>query len=553
MDLKRLYQESELGWALLGWYDFSGTERVLIAGQYSAACVMQLQQLFQQIEFYGDGTDYPRESFDAILVFGEMRSRKECISFLARVVCGGWLHARGVLLWAVDNRLGLRFLCGDVHLDSVGECFTRQEWLDIFQATGLEAPRFYYVLPGWHFPRNIYTEEHLPGERSLSRMECRYVRPEVLIRDETGLIRDSICNGIFPSMANAFLLEWRRAPGEGRRAVYVDMTADKGLQASALVCYTDATVSKKPLFPAGSVRDIYEHGEQLRHRGIGMVEQQYDGREIWMPYVDVPLLADVLAERAAESPPAFFDLLEQWWQDILRSSEPAGGCDFPVDSGVDYGLVLATAYLDLVPTNCFFQQDEFLYFDQEYVRANYPAKFVLYRGLILLYGIHPEIGQHISLQQVREHYGLTALWPVFEHVEQDIFQQEARGYAAFRSESQAMPRLLRRNLRLLKQMDRLAEQDIFGGLGDKALILFGAGHYCEAYLQEYGGRHRPHYIVDNDPAKWGQVKDGVVIRSPQILAGEKEGSFRVIICSQQAESMMRQLEQMGIKEYRVVY
>ena len=552
MDLKRLYQESELGWALLGWYDFPRTERALIVGRYSSVCLAQLHKLFQQTEFYAEGTDYPKESFDAILVFGEMRSREECISFLIRAVRGGWLREQGVLLWSADNRLGLRFLCGDDRLDSAGACFTRQEWLDIFRYVGMEAPRFYYLMPGWHFPRNIYTEEHLPGERSLSRMEFRYVRPGSLIREETSLLRDSIHNDIFPAVANAFLMEWRQTAGAVRRAAYVDMTADKGSRASALVCYTDGTVCKKPLFSNGSVLDIYVHGEQLRRRGIRIVGQRYQNRSIWMPYVDAPLLADVLAEQAAKSRTRFFSLMEQWWLDILRSSDlSVEACAFPIDPGADYGPILRNAYLDFAPTNCFFQKGELLYFDQEYVRADYPAKFVLYRGLLLLYGSHPEIEQQIPLQQVKDFYALDALWTAFDHVEQDIFQQEVHSCPAFHGENQMVPRVLQRNIRLLKQIDRIAEQDLFGDLGEKKLILFGAGRYCEAYLQAYGAGHCPSYIVDNNPAKWGQSKDGIAICSPQVLLEEKE-SFRVIICSQQVETMKQQLERMGIKEYRVV-
>jgi hypothetical protein len=555
MDLSRLYQESELGWALLGWYDFPARERLLIVGQYSSACVEQLQEVFRQIEFYVDGKDYPKEFFDAILVFGEMRSREECISFLAQVSRDKWLQAHGVLLWAADNRLGARFLCGDSQLEPAGECHTRQGWQSIFEAAGLISPRFHYVMPGWHFPRNIYTDECLPGEQSLSRMEFRYVRPENLIRDESQMLQDSIANGIFPAMANSFLIEWQPAAGQAHRAVYVDMTADKGLQTSALVCYTDGSVCKKPLFSVGSVRAIYDHGEQLRCRGIDMIEQHYEDRRIWMPYIDDPLLSDVLAERAADSPKAFGALLERWWQAILQSSDQAAETNgFPGPSELDYGPFLAKAYLDFVPTNCFFRQDKLVFFDQEYVRANYPAKFVLYRGIILLYGSHPEIERAVPLQQVRKQYGLDLLWQVFMHVDVDIFQPEVRGYAAYRQEHQNVSGwVLRRNQQLMARLAILDQQDLFGDMDEKKLILFGAGRYCEAYLQEYGGQHCPKYIIDNDPAKWGQQKDGILICSPGMLLKEQDGGFRVIICSKQPGAMIRQLEQMEISEYRVVY
>ena len=86
---------------------------------------------------------------------------------------------------------------------------------------------------------------------------------------------------------------------------------------------------------------------------------------------------------------------------------------------------------------------------------------------------------------------------------------------------------------------------------EKALILFGAGHWCEKFLQEYGNHCHPRYIVDNNVKLWNQQKYGLEIRSPEVLRSEKKGGIRVIICSQYHETMASQLEQMGIKEYRV--
>ena len=552
MDLKRLYQESELGWALIGWYDFPGTSRVLIAGQYSAACVALMQQIFQQVEFYECGRDYPAFAFDAVLVFGEMRSREECISFLVQVSHGNWLQPHGVLLWAADNRLGARFLCGDSRLDPQGNCYTRQEWQDIFQLAELTQPRFHYVMPDWHFPRNIYTDDYLPAENSLSRMDFIYVCPENIIRSEQDLVKDGIKNGIFPAIVNSFLMEWSRTITKDQQAMYVDLTADKGHKASALICYMNRKVCKKPLFPKGSVAAIYKNGERLRSHGIAVIAQKYQERCIWMPYIHAPLMSDVLFSKAKESSAGFFSLLEQWWQYILRSSAiVAGKCDFPIDLPGECGPILAKAYLDFIPSNCFFYQGKFLIFDQEYVCANYPAKFVLYRGVIVLYGICPELRKYIPLPAVIEKYGLAPLWQAFQYVDSELFIKKLYFYTSCRREHQITYRVLLRNKRLLSQLSMVAFQDLFSDLGPKTLILFGAGHWCEKFLQEYGNHCHPRYIVDNNVKLWNQQKYGLEIRSPEVLRSEKKGGIRVIICSQYHETMASQLEQMGIKEYRV--
>ena len=87
-----------------------------------------------------------------------------------------------------------------------------------------------------------------------------------------------------------------------QQAMYVDLTADKGHKASALICYMNRKVCKKPLFPKGSVAAIYKNGERLRSHGIAVIAQKYQERCIWMPYIHAPLMSDVLFSKAKESP-----------------------------------------------------------------------------------------------------------------------------------------------------------------------------------------------------------------------------------------------------------
>ena len=63
--------------------------------------------------------------------------------------------------------------------------------------------------------------------------------------------------------------------------------------------------------------------------------------------------------------------------------------------------------------------------------------------------------------------------------------------------------------------------------------------------------HRPKFIVDNNENKWHTFKQGIEIFAPTVLADKEADALRVIICSRFVEEIGKQLQSMGIDDYRV--
>ncbi len=84
------------------------------------------------------------------------------------------------------------------------------------------------------------------------------------------------------------------------------------------------------------------------------------------------------------------------------------------------------------------------------------------------------------------------------------------------------------------------------------IILFGAGVYFEHYMRHYGKEYPPAYAVDNDPAKWGSVKDGVRIYPPSALADEHTDACLLVLCSRNYDRMREQAFTFGDFNYRTL-
>lgn len=92
---------------------------------------------------------------------------------------------------------------------------------------------------------------------------------------------------------------------------------------------------------------------------------------------------------------------------------------------------------------------------------------------------------------------------------------------------------------------------MFEDLRGKQIILFGAGLMFEDYMSKWGGRYRPAFLVDNDENKWGKRRMGIEIKDPEALLLIPEEKRRLIICSYYYKEIEKQLDAMGISDYKV--
>lgn len=474
------YHLSDLRAGLFGWYDFRPQASLLEVGaEFGALTGMLCQKCADVVAlevsaFRAEAIKkrYPAadnlsvrvggldaldssERFDYIVVSKEFETAgqgQKDLALYAEYVKKLRAHLKpdGVLLIAVTNRYGLKYFCGEAEphakkpfagisgrmRGAKGRSFSRNELVEIFQRAGVPAVKFYYPLPDHILPQLVYTDDYLPEDNLNERLLLYHPDNKTLVADEERLYSDIIKNGVFPFLANSYLVECG-AQENLSSAVYAALSTDRGRsKAMATVIDEGDGVTKRPLFSEGEayVRGLYENAAILAKHDVPMLPHAWDGNGLSMPRVRHEMLSSYLKHCVRENPEEFKTIFDRLWHIILASSEeaPADANAFPEKKDAAWGPILKRASIELIPLNCFYDGREFLFFDQEYVRENYPAKYVLFRALHYTYVFAPETAKYVPLEDLKEKYGLAELWDSFVREENERFLPTVRQHDLYK-------------------------------------------------------------------------------------------------------------------------
>lgn len=415
----------ELRKAVLNWYSFDQSSRALAMGP-------DADILAELMESRGLQTDTaPQENcrYDYIAAVDLLEHAEKKPEQLMKELYD-LLTDDGVLLICCRNRFGLKYLCGGIDdivrtpmqgfRGEVPGLMAPAQLRAILQKTGFRDLYTYYLMPDAGFTQAVFTDAFLPKDSIRDRVLPYDPYGSPFLAAEADLYDDVVREGMFPHMANAFLMECRRTPAtDQRRVIYAALSTDRGPEHGfATVLYSDGSACKKALWPEGrkSLQDVYDNLETLRRRGVPVIEQKMTEEGIEMPLVKDPQLMEHLRKLvASNNRDAFVEIFRQIERDNLASSDT---CSISEEEAKErwaaeparLGTILETGYIDMIPYNGFFSNGRITYYDQEFAVRRCPLRYILFRAIRYTWAHIPETGSLIGIDEMKELFGLTDLW-----------------------------------------------------------------------------------------------------------------------------------------------
>lgn len=558
----------------------------------------------EDISRMADGGIRPGVRFDYIVGVGILERSAKPTEMLSKL--RALLKPLGILLLGAENRLALRNFCGDKDrfsghvLDGIdgyckvvgkgranlrGRAYARSELAEMLTEAGFANHKFYSVLPCLTWPQLMISEGYRPNECLDVRVFPQYNSPETVFLEEEKLYTVLMENNMFHQMAGAFLIE---CPADGGCSDIDQITVqgERGRDgAMATVIRGHKSVSKRAMYPEGmhKITALMENSEYLRQHNVPVVEASVQKDAFVMPYVEGQIATEYFRDLLRSDRDAFLKELEAYKGIIENSSEhipyeevnwrqfePGWEKRKKDDPNIDkweklafgsekdrrdIGVILRRGYVDLVSLNCFHTERGFLFFDQELYLENFPANAVFIRTIDLIYKDSPELEQILPRETLYKRFNL------FEHRATwwkagGIFLNRLRNdrvLAGYHRRHRRDERIVMSNRYRMdytqEEYDRLFN-NIFKGVQNKKIYLFGSGSYAEQFIDQFGKYYKIAGIVDNNKDRWGDEVSGIRIGPPACLREINE-SFKVFICIKYFEEVLVQLKEMQVRDISI--
>lgn len=594
--------------ALINWYSFQTGAEVLFVSGGKPECETLFEALKKKdikvVKAELSKIDTIGGEFDYIVAAGIIERSEEPKELLIKLK--RLLKVSGRLLLGAENRLAIRYFCGDKDsfsghvLDGIdgyikvsesrkkvigGRAYSKAEYEKMLSYAGFSKRRFYAVMPELVRPQILIAEDYIPNEAIDLRVFPQYKSPETLFLEEERLYETLMENHMFHQMANAFFIECT-VDGEILDIDQITVQGDRDREgAMATIIKSHKQVLKRALHPEGrrKVESLFENAEYLCKHGVPIVEGRLEGDAYVMPYIEGKIATDYFRETLRTDKQKFVSELEKFRDMILASSEhvlyeevnwrqfaPRWQKRKKDDPNIDQwqhrafgteeereniGVILRRGYIDMVSINCFHTDEGFVFFDQEFYIENCPANAIFIRTINFIYRDNPDLSGIYPKDELLKYFKLYEHQKAW-HGRGNEFLEELRNdreLAAYHKQHRKDAGIIIANRHRMdysqEEYERLFK-DIFKGIGSKKLYLFGSGRYSEKFIEQFGEYYDIAGLLDNNPDKWGEKLQGIEIYPPSILE-KTDAAFKVFICIKFFDDVLTQLKEIGIKDISV--
>lgn len=536
---------------ILAWYDLRPSS--------SALCLNMPKQLLDMLEngdvetITVDASDScstkalleQNKTFDYVFMYDFLDHCDDADETLRNV--SPLLKDDGKLLILARNKLAVSRFCGyerDVAKHS------KSDYESMLKNCGLFA-KFFSVFPNLDNAQLIYSEDYLPNESMQVRYLPEYDDTSKVFYRENALCDDLIDNKVLHQFANAYFIECSKNQDSNcLQSATISLKRNRK-RAFVTRCFSDK-MEKIAYFDEGvpALSALANNQQYLKARGVDVVDYVLKDNVLTAKYIDAPVATDCLAKLAYSDKKRFLQLLDEFYNLVLKSSETI------VDEAL--GPILKRGFIDLVPLNAFFHNERFIVFDQEFVAENIPAALIMYRTILILFEKIEIADSLVTDTELFDRYGITKNKEILSKMEREFIM----GLGDYSSGKMATVPQINENRRrlfetdwpsLLSQSRELLIEDrkkhCFDGVADKKLYVWGMGRWADKFMSSFGKALNVVGVIDNALEKQGGSFFGVNVYGPQKLINDSD--FKIIICVKNCQDIVSQILSMGIKDFGV--
>lgn len=387
------------------------------------------------------------EKFDYVLLIGSLpyyAKYANCKSKEFLAILDKYLKDDGKIIIAVNNKFGIKYFAGnpDEYLnkkfvsmlnynnetDKI-ETYTKQKLIQILDENGYKNKNFYYPLPDYRMPNVIFSDEELPKYNNVDKYVPYHTEKADILFDEIDLFREILKTNesMFTFFTNAYLVEASKKENPIKYK-YISYNNMRKKEYRLITKIGNEYVEKEIVDDNSSkhYEQIKENIKLLNKSKINTLDEISEDKIRSLYIVQEKLLSCVLAKKLEENKiEEFYQIVEEFYSQIKKVSDPLEDKTKTIFD--DYNIEITeeqrqnlnfkeVGLWDMTFKNCFYIDNNFYFFDQEWKDENVPIEYILYRSIVYTISLR----RFIDINEILIKYELDKYLEIFKKLDEYI-------------------------------------------------------------------------------------------------------------------------------------
>lgn len=285
----------------------------------------------------------------------------------------------------------------------------------------------FYAFPNYKETEIVVKYDKNIDSTKIERFKEKLNEDEFLIFDEVKVLKNIVKYdyNLLKVFGNSYFIETSKSEIENN-IQYAFFNKVRKEKYRIITLLKDDVVEKIPETDEANyqIQNIKDNINKLENTDYKILDYIYDNK-VYSKLIKNQDTLDILIDKNYDNKEYLINIFNKLKNELMKYKIDYKDCKKNIKfNNLDKSLILnlhflKDAYWDMIPKNCFYINDEFYFFDQEWREEYLPVEFIIYRSIINCYGLVKNIDINILLKDL----GLLEYKDYFDEINESIFNE----------------------------------------------------------------------------------------------------------------------------------
>mgnify|MGYP004495945487 CR=1 FL=1 len=447
---------------IIKWYPFEENKTILQIGENNYI-TQELEKKFINIKTIKNIEEIEQnKKYDYILIYG-YEKYDNIIEKITPI-----LNNKGKILIIGNNEIGINNWSkydidrqkGVLKLENNPNIKTIKNVKRELQNNQFTENNIFYVFPDYKTAELIINKNLQINKGNIEKYNPNILEEEIKVFNEIDVLKTIVSNSpeMLEIFANSYFIEASKS--ENKNDIkYASFNNCRKEQYQLITLIKENIVEKLPANEKAKehLTNMASIIENVKNENIQILDYEKEGK-IYSKLIKEQVTLDEILYVNSNNIDSIISILNDFKNVLLKNALDYKSCKGKITFRTDKEMMeqlhyLKNGYWDMIAKNCFYINNEFIFFDQEWEKPYLPVEFIIYRSIINSYNLVKKI----NVDELLEKLNILKYKNFFNEIDQklrdEILDQEIYEAMYKKDNLKAIDNLINENKSYLKELE----------------------------------------------------------------------------------------------------